>query len=107
MNNDGQYYDDMPTILTLTDEEGVSYQFEVIDEMDYNGERYTACVEYFEDPRDALDADPALIIFRIGEPDEDGLDTFDVVDDDDEYLEVGQIFEKRFEESYFDEDDLS
>lgn len=105
MRNDDTYYDDMPTILTLTDEEGVSYQFEVIDEMEYNGEHYTACVEYFEDPKEALDADPVLILFRMGEPDEDGLNTFDIVDDDDEYLEVGQIFESRFEEDYFDDEE--
>ena len=107
MSNEDQYYDDMPTILTLTDEDDVTYQFEVIDELEHNGEHYTACLEYFDDPKKALEADPVLIIFRMGDPDEEGLNTFDVVDDDDEYLEIGRIFEKRFEESYFDDDELN
>ena len=77
---------------------------EVIDELEHNGEHYTACLEYFDDPKKALEADPVLIIFRMGDPDEEGLNTFDVVDDDEEYLEIGRIFEKRFEENYFDDE---
>ena len=89
-----------PTIITLTDEDGESFQFEVLDEVEFNEERYMAVVEYFEDPRKALEAEPVLIIFRVGEPDEEGLDTFDVVDDDEEYLQVGAIFEKRLAEIF-------
>lgn len=89
-----------PTILTLTDENGENFQFEVVDEIEHNGERYMAVVEYFEDPQKALEADPVLIIFRVGEADEDGLDTFDVVDDDEEYFEVGGIFEERLSKIY-------
>lgn len=89
-----------PTILTLTDENGENFQFEVVDEIEHNDERYMAVVEYFEDPQKALEADPVLIIFRVGEADEDGLDTFDVVDDDEEYFEVGGIFEERLSKIY-------
>jgi hypothetical protein len=105
MYDNEEQFDDMPLILTLTDEEGTSYQFEVIDEMEYNGEFYTACTEYFDDPKQALGSDEALIIFRMGEEDEDGLATYDIVDDDDEYYEVGKIFEDRYNSYFFSDDE--
>ena len=100
LNNISEEEDYSPTIITLTDEEGESFQFEVLDEVDFNEEHYMAVVEYFEDPQKALEAEPVLIIFRVGEPDEEGLDTFDVVDDDEEYLQVGAVFEKRLSEIF-------
>ncbi len=95
-------YDDdySPTIITLTDEDGENFQFEILDEMDYKGEHYLAAVEYFEDPQESLESDGVLIVFRAGEEDEEGLETFDVVDDDEEYMEIGGIFEKRLEELF-------
>ncbi len=89
-----------PTIITLADENDESYQFEVIDEIEYNEERYLAVVEYFDDPQKALEAEPVLIIFRVGDADEDGLETFDVVDDDEEFFLVAGIFEERLSQYY-------
>lgn len=89
-----------PTIITLTDENDETYQFEVVDEIDYNEEHYLAVVEHFDDPQKALEAEPVLIIFRVGDADEDGLETFDIVDDDEEFFEVGGIFETRLREIY-------
>ena len=87
-------------VITLTDENGDSYQFEIIDSIEYNEDRYMAVVEMFDDTDKALETEPVLIIFRVGEPDEDGFDTFDVVDDDEEYFEVAGIFEQRLSEYY-------
>ena len=87
-------------VITLTDENGENYQFEIIDSIEYNEVRYMAVVEMFDDTDKALETEPVLIIFRVGEPDEDGFDTFDVVDDDEEYFEVAGIFEQRLSEVY-------
>lgn len=87
-------------IISLTDENGDTYQFEIIDSIEYNEDRYMAVVEMFDDSPETLETEPVLIIFRIGEPDEDGFDTFDVVDDDEEYFEVAGIFEQRLSEIY-------
>ncbi len=89
-----------PTIITLTDENDETYQFEVVDEIEHNEERYLAVVEFFDDPQKALEAEPVLIIFRVGDADEDGLETFDVVDDDEEYFVVAGIFEERLSQYY-------
>ena len=87
MPEEGEEYS--ADIITLSDENGDEYQFEIIDSIEYNEERYMAVVEMFDDSQKALEAEPVLIIFRVGEPDEDGLDTFDVVDDD--VLQMSEI----------------
>ncbi len=86
-------------ILTLTDENGENFEFEVIDSVEHNELTYVAVVEVFDDKK-AQEEEPVLIIFRVGEPDEEGLDTYDVVDDDEEYFEIAGIFEKRLSEIY-------
>ena len=40
-----------PDLITLTDEEGTEYTFEVIDAVDHNGTHYMAMVPYVEDEK--------------------------------------------------------
>ena len=96
---DNEEEDYSTEILTLTDENGEEFQFEVIDSIEHNECEYIAVVEMFDDEK-AQEEEPVLIIFRVGEPDEEGFDTYDVVDDDEEYFEVAGIFEKRLSEIY-------
>ena len=98
MPEDGEEY--TPTIITLTDENGESFNFEIVDEIEHNEEHYLAVVEYFDDPKKALEAEPYLIIFRVGDADEDGLEPFHIVEDDEELFEVSGIFETRLREIY-------
>ncbi len=95
-----EYEDYTPNILTLTDENNETHQFDVIDEVEHNEERYIAAVPYYEDEEQALKEEPVLLIFKIGEPDEEGLETYDIVDDDEEYYEVAGIFQTRLEEMF-------
>ncbi len=87
-----------PDILTLTDEDGKEFSFEVIDAADFNDERYLAVVPYAEDSKEKLEEDASLIIMRVGE--EDGEEYLDVVDDDEELYEVSELFAHRLEELY-------
>lgn len=94
--------DDLSTeILTLLDEDDQEVMFEVLGRTEYNDETYLATMEYFEDPQKALEAEPYVYIFREGEADEDGLRTYDIVDDDDELYEVQEIFKEILSE-FFD-----
>lgn len=86
-----------PTIITLVDEENTEHSFEIIDQFENNEEYYVAVVPYFEDPQKAFEEDPTIIFFRVGPEDEEGLETFDIVDDDEEYYEISGIFTKRYE----------
>ena len=90
-----------PDLLTLEDEDGKECTFEVIDVTEIDGTRYMAVVPYQEDP-ESLEEDAELILMRIG-TDEDG-EYMDIVDDDEELIRVGKVFEERLK-AMFDIDD--
>ena len=90
-----------PDLLTLEDEDGKECTFEVIDVTEIDGTRYMAVVPYQEDP-ESLQEDAELILMRIG-TDEEG-EYMDIVDDDEELLRVGKVFEERLK-AMFDIDD--
>lgn len=96
-----------PDLMTLEDEDGVEHTFEVIDAVDYNGERYLAVVPYAESEEAAeaaLEEDAELIIMRVGE--ENGEEYLDIVEDDEELYNIGDIFAQRLEEMYDIDDNL-
>lgn len=94
-----------PDLITLTDEDGNEFSFEVIDAADFNEERYLAVVPYAEDSTEVLEEDANLIIMRVGE--EEGEEFLDVVEDDEELIEVSAMFARRLEEIYdIDVEDL-
>ena len=90
-----------PDLLTLEDEDCKECTFEVIDVTEIDGTRYMAVVPYQEDP-ESLQEDAELILMRIG-TDDDG-EYMDIVDDDEELLRVGKVFEERLR-AMFDIDD--
>ena len=86
-----------PDLLTLEDEDGKEVTFEGIDATEVNGTRYLAVIPYQEDP-ESLQEDAELILMRIG-TDEEG-EYMDIVDDDEELLTVGKVFEERLSAMY-------
>ena len=86
-----------PDLLTLEDEDGKEVTFEVIDATEVNGTRYLAVIPYQEDP-ESLQEDAELILMRIGTDDEG--DYMDIVDDDEELITVGKVFEVRLRAMY-------
>ena len=86
-----------PDLLTLEDENGQECTFEVVDATEVGDTRYLAVIPYQADP-DALEEEAELIIMRIG-TDEDG-EYMDIVDDDEELMTVGKVFEERLRAMY-------
>ena len=86
-----------PDLLTLEDEDGKEVTFEVIDATEVNGTRYLAVIPYQEDP-ESLQEDAELILMRIGTDDEG--EYMDIVDDDEELITVGTVFEERLRAMY-------
>lgn len=86
-----------PDLLTLEDEDGKEVTFEVIDATEVNGTRYLAVIPYQEDP-EILQEDAELILMRIGTDDEG--EYMDIVDDDEELITVGKVFEERLRAMY-------
>ena len=85
-----------PDLLTLEDEDGQEVTFEVIDVTEVNGTRYMAAVPYT--PEETDDEEAELIVMRIG-TDEQG-EYMDIVDDDEELITVGKVFEERLRAMY-------
>ena len=86
-----------PDLLTLEDEDGKEVTFEVIDATEVNGTRYLAVIPYQEDP-ESLQEDAELILMHIGTDDEG--EYMDIVDDDEELITVGKVFEERLRAMY-------
>ena len=76
-----------PDLLTLEDEDG----------KEVNGTRYLAVIPYQEDP-ESLQEEAELILMRIGTDDQG--EYMDIVDDDEELLTVGKVFEERLRAIY-------
>lgn len=95
--NDNNEYD--PYILSLSDETGKEYQFEVLDDIDYEDNRYLALQPVYDDPKKMLDESGELVILKAIE-DENGDETFDEIQDDNEYEEVANIFMDRLQDLF-------
>ena len=93
-----------PDLYTLEDEEGNEQTFEMLDAMEYEGEKYFALTPYFENPEEMLDDAGAVVILKSEfEGDEEIMVS---IDDDEEYEKIGKTFMKRIEEMFaFDDDE--
>ena len=85
-------------VVNLVDEEGKEYPFTVIEEIEYNGALYRALVPYAENEEDLLEEDLDLVIMKVGQ-DEEG-EYYDLVEDEEEYCQVSEIFEHKLEADY-------
>lgn len=94
-------FDYSPDIYTLVDEEGNEQQFELLDVMELDGNRYFALLPYFEDAEDALNSDGDLVVLKAEMV--DGEEMMASIDDDDEYDRVGNLFLEKLASMYEDE----
>ena len=73
-------------------------QFEVIDALTWEGTYYMALVPWVEDEAQLAEADLDLVIMKVGNDDEG--EYMDIVDDDEELITVGKVFEERLRAMY-------
>ena len=84
-----------PDLVTLTDDEGKEYNFEVLDAIETDSDRYLALLPLYDDPQKMLDDSGELVIVKVCE--EDGEEFFCEIEDDDEYETVADAFVDRLE----------
>ncbi len=96
MTDKNQEYN--PDIITLTDDEGKEYSFEILDAIETDDGRYLALLPTFEDPKKMLDESGELVIVKVGE--ENGEEYFYEIEDDDEYETVADAFVDRLEDFF-------
>ncbi len=91
-------------IVTLTDDEGKEYSFEILDAIETDTGRYLAMIPYLTDPQEKLDDNGELVIVKVFE-DENGDEYFEDIADDDEYDTVADLFINRLQDAFeIDED---
>ena len=86
----------MPDLYELEDENGDKQSFELLDVMEYEGEKYYALTPYYseEEIEKMLDDSGEVVILR-SEFDENNDEILASIDDDEEYEKIGEIFMKR------------
>jgi uncharacterized protein YrzB (UPF0473 family) len=87
-----------PDIITLADDNGKEYSFEVLDAIETDDGRYLALLPTFEDPKKMLDDSGELVIVKVGE--EDGEEFYYEIEDDDEYETIADAFVDRLEDFF-------
>lgn len=83
-------------IITLEDEDGIEHEFEIIDSLEFHGKDYYALMPAAEEEAEELDGE--LVILRAEE--QDGDDFLSIIEDDDEYAEVVDLFMRKLSEIY-------
>ena len=87
-----------PDIITLSDDNGKEYTFEVLDAIETDIGRYLALLPTYEDPKKMLEESGELVIVKVGG--EDGEEYYYEIEDDDEYETVADAFIDRLEDFF-------
>ena len=94
--------DYQPDLIELIDDEGNTYNFEVLDAIENDEARYLALLPLHADPQAMLDDSGELVIVKVAE--ENGEEFFTEIEDDDEYETIADAFVDRLE-NLFDIDE--
>lgn len=87
-----------PDIVSLTDDEGNEYTFEVLDAIESEDGRYLAMLPIHENAEEMLEDSGELVIVKEGE--EDGEFYYYNIEDDDEYEFVADAFIERLQDMF-------
>lgn len=93
-NNELENYEADP--ISLLDDEGNEYEFEILDEIDYKGGHYYALMPLFDLPEEGIDSQSTYMIFEAVE-DENGEPQLAEVENDELLDEIAEVFEANFD----------
>lgn len=93
-----------PDIVSVIDEDGKEHVFEELDRIETDNGRYVALLPVFDDPQEQLEDSGEFLILKVSE--ENGEIYLSAIEDEDEFNEVGNIFEDRLADLFeFDEEE--
>ena len=87
-----------PDLVSVIDENGVEHVFEELDRIETDTAKYVALLPVYDEAEEILDDDGELIILKVCE--EDGETYLEPIEDDNEFNEIGKIFEERLSELF-------
>ncbi len=98
---DNEMYD--ANLISLLDDEGNEYEFEIIEELDYKDGHYYALMPLFEMP-DEEDSENVYMIFE-DIIDENGEAQLAEIDDEALLDTLAELFEEKFDEAMYEDDE--
>ena len=87
-----------PDLVSVIDENGVEHVFEELDRIETDTAKYVALLPVYDEAEEILDDDGELVILKVCE--EDGETYLEPIEDDNEFNEIGKIFEERLSELF-------
>lgn len=93
-----------PDLMSLLDEEGNEFNFEILDRLEDNGIEYIALLPIFDSPDEMLQENSEFVIMKTEEVDGEEL-LAPIGDEDPEFERLAELFEKRIEEMLEKEDE--
>ncbi len=87
-----------PDLISVSDDDGREYTFEILDRIETDSAKYVAVIEYFENPKDMLDDDGEVIILKVSEENDDFY--LSQIESEEEYEQIAEIFEDRLSELF-------
>ena len=87
-----------PDLVSVVDEDGVEHTFEELDRIETDEGKFIALLPVYDEAEEILDDDGELIILKVCE--EDGETYLEPIEDDNEFNEIGKIFEERLSELF-------
>ena len=87
-----------PDIVTLSDDDGKEYTFEILDAIEDDENRYLALLPVYEDPQKIIEDSGELVIVKVEE--ENGEEFFSEIEDDEEYEMVADAFIDRLQDAF-------
>lgn len=85
-------------LITLTDEDGVDHEFELVDTLEHKDNTYVALIASPESAEELLENDGNLVIMKI--IDDEDEEVLELIEDDDEFDEISDIFMNRLGDLY-------
>ncbi len=92
-----------PDIVSVVDEKGKEHIFEELDRIETDDGKYVALLPVFDDSDEFVEYNGELIVLKV--EDEDSETYLAPIENDDEFNEVGSIFQERLSELFeFDDE---
>ena len=86
-------------LITLTDEDGLEREFEMIDALEMEGSDYVALVPTYDSPEAYVMAEAEWIILKMV-TDENGEEMLITIEDEAEFDRAADLFEERLEDEF-------
>lgn len=89
-----------PDLISLIDDDGKEYEFEILDSYECEEGHYIAIAPYMSEEEEDLDEGDLMILKAVDDEEDEGEFYYSPIEDDAEFNRISEIFVRRLEEFY-------